>query len=91
MWLSKKREKSPAGRSAQVSRYWRAGVLMDVFVGDVDLSGLLALRTSLAEEGAARGLKIPYVVNGWQRRDLAMAAALTCYKKLARLATCANS
>ncbi|MGW1730885.1 hypothetical protein [Streptomyces sp. NPDC001937] len=37
---------------------------------------------------AARGLKIPYVVrNGWQSRRLAMAAALTCYEKLAKLAT----
>ncbi|WP_277762471.1 hypothetical protein [Streptomyces sp. IB2014 016-6] len=35
---------------------------------------------------AARGLKIPYVVrNDWQRRGLAM-AAVTCYKKLAKLA-----
>lgn len=30
----------------------------------------------------------PYVVrNDWQSRGLAMAAALTCYKKLAELAT----
>ncbi|MGX1851710.1 hypothetical protein [Streptomyces sp. NPDC055299] len=37
---------------------------------------------------AARGLKIPYVVrNDWQGRGQAMAAALTCYKKLAKLAT----
>ncbi|MFF2189326.1 hypothetical protein [Streptomyces sp. NPDC058155] len=37
---------------------------------------------------ATRGLKIPYVVrNVWQSRSLAMAATLTCYKKLAKLAT----
>ncbi|MDT9688888.1 hypothetical protein Q5762_11100 [Streptomyces sp. P9(2023)] len=37
---------------------------------------------------AARGLKIPYMVrNDWQSRGLAMAAALTCHKKLAKLAT----
>ncbi|MFD5111955.1 hypothetical protein ACFVWX_27285 [Streptomyces sp. NPDC058220] len=37
---------------------------------------------------AARGLKIPYVAhNDRQNRGLAMAAALTCYKKLAKLAT----
>ncbi|MEV6368796.1 hypothetical protein AB0L86_18105 [Micromonospora musae] len=37
---------------------------------------------------AARGLKIPYVVrNDRQSRGLAMATALTCYKKLAKLAT----
>ncbi|MEV6756624.1 hypothetical protein [Streptomyces sp. NPDC051214] len=35
--------------------YWRAGVLMERFVRDADLAGLLALRTSLAEEGAAVG------------------------------------
>lgn len=30
----------------------------------------------------------PYVVrNDWQSRGLTMAAALTCYKKLAKLAT----
>lgn len=38
--------------------------------------------------GAARGLKIPYVVrNDWQSRGLAAAAALNYYKKLAKLAT----
>lgn len=37
---------------------------------------------------AARGLKISYTVrNDWQSRDLAMAAALICYKKLAKHAT----
>ncbi|MFD3491992.1 hypothetical protein ACFWWB_15705 [Streptomyces sp. NPDC058690] len=37
---------------------------------------------------AARGLKIPYVVrNDWPSRGLATAAALTCYRKLAKLAT----
>ncbi|WP_406365478.1 hypothetical protein [Streptomyces sp. NBC_01546] len=37
---------------------------------------------------AARGLKIRYVVrNDWQSRGLARAAALTCYKKLTKLAT----
>ncbi|MER7418810.1 hypothetical protein ABT346_18855 [Micromonospora peucetia] len=37
---------------------------------------------------ATRGLKIRYVVrNDRQSRGLAMATALTCYKKLARLAT----
>jgi hypothetical protein len=37
---------------------------------------------------AARALKIPYVVrNDWQSLGLAMAASLTCYKKLAKLAT----
>ncbi|WP_281791559.1 hypothetical protein [Streptomyces sp. MK37H] len=37
---------------------------------------------------AARGLKIPNLVsNDWQSRGLAMAAALICYKKLAKLAT----
>ncbi|MGW7441305.1 hypothetical protein [Streptomyces sp. NPDC054849] len=37
---------------------------------------------------AARGLKIPYVVrNDWQSRGLAMSAALTCCKKLAKHAT----
>ncbi|WP_281394863.1 hypothetical protein [Streptomyces rectiverticillatus] len=37
---------------------------------------------------AARGLEIPYVVrNDRQSRGLVMAAALTCYKKLAKLAT----
>ncbi|WP_255292645.1 hypothetical protein [Micromonospora sp. WMMA1996] len=36
---------------------------------------------------ATRGLKIPYVVrNDRQSRCLAMATALTCYKKFARLA-----
>ncbi|MFI1200416.1 hypothetical protein ACH4VR_13340 [Streptomyces sp. NPDC020883] len=35
---------------------------------------------------AARGLKIPYVVRN-DRQSLAMAAALSCYKKLAKLAT----
>ncbi|MER5432370.1 hypothetical protein [Streptomyces sp. NPDC002588] len=36
---------------------------------------------------AAHGLKIPYIIrNDWQSRGLAMAAALTCYKKLATLA-----
>ncbi|MEY9997014.1 hypothetical protein ABIE67_009046 [Streptomyces sp. V4I8] len=40
---------------------------------------------------AARGLKIPYVArNDWQSRGLAIAAALTCYKKLAKLATRVN-
>ncbi|MDF3302517.1 hypothetical protein P3H78_28655 [Streptomyces sp. K1PA1] len=37
---------------------------------------------------AARGLKIPYRVrNGRQGRGQAMGAALTCYKKRAKLAT----
>ncbi|MEU9963162.1 hypothetical protein [Streptomyces malaysiensis] len=37
---------------------------------------------------AARGLKIRYMVrNDRQSRGQAMAAALTCYKKLAKLAT----
>lgn len=37
---------------------------------------------------ATHGLKIPYVVrNDWQSRGLAMAAALTCHKKLAKPAT----
>ncbi|WP_329363024.1 hypothetical protein [Streptomyces sp. NBC_01483] len=37
---------------------------------------------------AARSLKIRYMVrNGRQGRGRAMAAALTCYKKLAKLAT----
>ncbi|MEV6170296.1 hypothetical protein AB0L99_18970 [Streptomyces sp. NPDC051954] len=37
---------------------------------------------------AAHALKIPYVVrNDWQNRGLAMAAALTRYEKLAKLAT----
>ncbi|MFF9094303.1 hypothetical protein ACF1AX_14415 [Streptomyces sp. NPDC014802] len=37
---------------------------------------------------AARGLKIPHMVrNDWQSRGVATAAALTCYKKLAKLAT----
>ncbi|MER5948091.1 hypothetical protein ABT127_18755 [Streptomyces sp. NPDC001904] len=37
---------------------------------------------------ATRGLKIPYLVdNGRRSRSLAMAATLTCCKKLAELAT----
>ncbi|WP_275461137.1 hypothetical protein [Streptomyces noursei] len=37
---------------------------------------------------AVRGLKIPYVVRNYrQSRDLAMAAALNCYKKYATLGT----
>ncbi|WP_267887315.1 hypothetical protein [Streptomyces sp. WM6372] len=37
---------------------------------------------------AARALKIPYVVrNDRQSRGLAMAAALTCHKELAKRAT----
>ncbi|WP_267899084.1 hypothetical protein [Streptomyces corynorhini] len=37
---------------------------------------------------AARGLKIPCVDrNDWQGRSTVMAAALACYKKLAKLAT----
>ncbi|MCL7376578.1 hypothetical protein [Streptomyces sp. 35G-GA-8] len=40
---------------------------------------------------AARGLKIPYVVrNDWQSRGLAMSSAVTCHKKLAKLATFDN-
>ncbi|GAA4704688.1 hypothetical protein [Streptomyces youssoufiensis] len=36
---------------------------------------------------AVRGLKIPYAVSDdWQGRGLAMAAALTCYEKLVKLA-----
>ncbi|MGW7069522.1 hypothetical protein ACWGII_06735 [Streptomyces sp. NPDC054855] len=35
--------------------YWRAGVLMEIFVRDADLAGLIALRTSLSEEAAAVG------------------------------------
>ncbi|MET7982604.1 MULTISPECIES: hypothetical protein [unclassified Streptomyces] len=37
---------------------------------------------------AARGLKIPYVVrNDRQSRGLAMVTALSCHKRLAKLAT----
>lgn len=37
---------------------------------------------------AAHGLKIPHVVrNDWQSRGLTVAAGLTCYKKLAKIAT----